>query len=75
MATRLGGYIFKRDVDYEKAKEVLYDQMYGDYNDSDKIYFYGSYGGEYLIEIYSECSNPRLVGQICSAYNGEPYNR
>lgn len=73
MSTKLGSYVFKRDVDFEKAKESLYNQMSGDYNNSDKIYFPSSYGNDYIIEIYSECSNPRLVGQICSTYNGEPY--
>jgi hypothetical protein len=78
MATKLGGYLFKRESDYQAAKDALYNQMYSDYNNSDKIYFYGGYsygGGGYLIEIYDECSDPRLAGKICSTYNGEPYNR
>lgn len=75
MATKLGGYLFKREADYQAAKDAIYNQMYSDYNDSDKIYFYGSYGSDYLIEIYSECSDPRLAGKICGTYNGDPYNR
>ena len=75
MATKLGGYLFKRETDYDAAKDAIYKQMYSDYNNSDKIYFYGSYGSDYLIEIYSDCSDPRLAGQICGTYNGEPYNR
>jgi hypothetical protein len=75
MATKLGGYLFKRESDYQAAKDALYNQMYSDYNDSDKIYFYGSYGSGYLIEIYGECSDPRLAGRICSTYNGDPHNR
>lgn len=75
MATRIGGYLFKREGDFEAAKGAIYNQIYEDYYDSNRISFYGSYGDGYLIEIYNECSNPKLVGQICSSYGGEPYNK
>lgn len=75
MATKLGGYIFSNSDSYEAAKNSLCNQMSSDYYNSDKIYFYGSYGSDYLIEIYSECSDTQLVGQICRTFGGKPYNR
>jgi hypothetical protein len=75
MATKLGGYIFSNSDSYEAAKDSLYNQLYSDYRDSDKIYFYGSYGSDYLIEIYSDCSDAQLAGQICRTFGGKPYNR
>jgi len=74
MATKLGSYIFSSEESYEAAKNSIRDQMYQDYNSSDKIYFYGRYGSDYLIEIYSDCSDSQLAGQICRTYGGKPYN-
>lgn len=75
MATKLAGYLFHSSDAYEAAKGSLYNQMYSDYSNSDKIYFYGSYGSDYLIEIYDECSDATLAGKICRANGGENYNR
>lgn len=55
MADRRSKYYFSNESDYEKAKNHIRELMYQDYWDSDKIYFEGYYGGEYLISIMTEC--------------------
>jgi hypothetical protein len=75
MATKLAGYLFHSDDAYEAAKGILYNQMYSDCNNPDKIYFYDNYGSDHLIEIYSECSDTALAEEICNANGGESYSR
>lgn len=71
MADRRSKYYFSNESDYEKAKNHIRELMYQDYWDSDKIYFEGYYGGEYLISIMTECSNPILAASLCEEHHGE----
>ncbi len=71
MARRRSTYFFPTEYDYEKAKQHLYDKMYQDYHDSDKLYFEGRYGDEYVISIMEYCSDPRYAASICGEHNGE----
>lgn len=70
MADRRSTYVFERESDYEDAKNHLYDKMYSDYYDSDKIYFEGYYGGVYEISIMEDCSDPERVASICREHRG-----
>lgn len=70
MATLRSTYVFKSEEDYNDAKEHIYRNMSSDYYDSNKIYFYGSYGSYYRIDIYSECSDPSLAASIIREHRG-----
>lgn len=54
MATKRSTYLFSNEEDFNQAKKHLYHLMYEDYNDSDKIYFYGSWGSCYEFN-WDEC--------------------
>ena len=71
MAEKRSTYVFERESDYEEAKNHLRNDMWSDYNNSDCIRFEGYYGGEYFIEIYSECSNAPLVADIIREHRGK----
>ena len=71
---KLAEYKFTNESEFDGAKERLYKEMYGDYNTSNKIEFYGFSGGEGYVRIYDECSDPALVGKICRTFGGVPYN-
>jgi len=71
MASKIANYKFDSYQDYNAAMERLYNELPSDCRDSSKIYFYGSWGSEYKIEIYSECSNPALAYSICAANGGK----
>lgn len=47
MATKISTYLFSNEEDFNQAKDHLYRLMYDDYNASDKIYFYGWWGGRF----------------------------
>ena len=70
MAKRRSTYFFPSENDYEKAKEHLCDKMYQDYQNSDKLYFEGRYGDEYVISIMEDCSNPELAASLCREHHG-----
>lgn len=75
MANRRSTYVFDRESDYDDAKDHLYREMYSDYNDSDCIYFYGSWGSDYWrIDIYSECSDAPRVADIIREHRGKYYD-
>ncbi len=74
MATRRSTYVFKTEEDYNDAKNHIYRNMSSDYYDSDKIYFYGSWGEEYRIDIYSECSDPSAAASIFREHRGKYYD-
>ena len=71
MASRRSTYFFPDEYWYQKAKDQLYDLLYQDYQDSDKLYFEGWYGGEYVISVMEYCSNPVLAASICQENHGE----
>ena len=73
MADRRSSYFFASEEMYERAKELLYQEMSRDYYDSDKLYFEGWYGGEYIISIMDECSDPEAAARICRDQGGR-YN-
>ena len=73
MAERRSTYVFDRESDYEDAKNHLYREMYGDYQNSDCLYFCGWYGGEWRIDIYSECSDAPRAADIMREHRGRYY--
>ncbi len=82
MATKRSTYLFQSEADYEEVKEHLYRAMYSDYYDSNKIYFYGSWGSCskfdwdicYRLDIYSDCTDPERVASICREHRGRWYD-
>ncbi len=70
MAKRRSTYFFPSEESYENAKNHLYDKMYQDYHDSDKLYFEGRYGDEYVISIMEYCSNPKFAASLCHEHGG-----
>lgn len=70
MAKRRSTYFFPTEKDYEDAKNHLYDKMYQDYQNPDKLYFEGYYGGEYVISIMEYCSDPELAASLCREHRG-----
>ena len=82
MATKRSTYLFSNEEDFNQAKDHLCRLMYEDYNDSDKIYFYGSWGSCYefnwdecyRIDIYSDCTNTELAASIFREHRGRFYD-
>jgi len=78
MAARRSTYFFPTRAYYEEAIDHFYNKMYDDYKDSDKLYFEGSYGDEYVISIMEFCSDPVTAASICrehcGVYKYYPYN-
>lgn len=82
MASRRSTYVVRREEDYEDIKNHIYREMYHDYNDSNKIYFYGYWGSCsqfdwdtcYKIEIWSDCSDPELAASIIREHGGRYYD-
>lgn len=82
MATRRSTYVVRREEDYEDIKNHIYREMYYDYADSNKVYFYGYWGTCsrfdwdtcYKIEIWSDCSDPELVASIIREHGGRYYD-
>ncbi len=70
MAKRRSTYFFPSEQHYEDAKNHLYDKMYQDYQNSDKLYFEGRYGDEYVISIMEYCSDPELAASLCREHRG-----
>ena len=68
MATLKACFEFENDNYYSDAKNAFYNQMSGDYGNSDKLYFYESYRRIY---IYSECSNSIRATEICREHGGK----
>ncbi len=49
--------------------------MYSDYNSSDCVYFYGSWGSDcWRIDIYSDCSDAPRVADILREHRGKYYD-
>lgn len=67
---RRSSYAFATEEAYEEAKSHLYKKMYQDYKDPDKLYFEGWCGGEYIISIMDNCSNPLDAASICKEHEG-----
>lgn len=78
MAERRSTYVFPNESDYEDARDHIYREMYSDYNDSDRIYFYGYWGSCskfdwercYRIDIYSDCSDAPHAADIFREHRG-----
>ena len=71
MSYRTSSYIFKSEKQYETAREQLYNMMYQDWRDPDKLYFDGWIGGgEYQISIMDGCSNPVDAARYCREQGG-----
>ena len=81
MAERRSTYLFHYEQDFETAKNHLYREMYDDYNDSNRIYFYGFWGSCsqfdwdqcYRVDIYDECSDPLRASSILREHDGKYY--
>lgn len=73
MATRRSTYVLRTEEDFQDVKDHLYREMYGDYYDSSKIYFYGRWGDCYKIEIWSDCSDPIKAASIIKEHGGKYY--
>jgi hypothetical protein len=82
MAERRSTYVFPNETAYNEAKDHIYRQMPGDYSDSGKIYFYGSWGSCskfdwnncYRIDIYSDCSDAVKAADIFREHGGRFYD-
>lgn len=82
MATKRSVYLFHYERDYEDARNHLYREMYDDYYDSNKLYFYGNWGSCYRfdweqcyrIEIWSDCSDPVKAASIIKEHDGKYYD-
>lgn len=82
MAERRSTYLFQQESDYNDARDHIYRQMYGDYNDSNKIYFYGYWGSCakfdwdtcYRIDIYDDCSDAGKAADIFREHRGRFYD-
>lgn len=82
MADRRSTYVFPSEELYEEAKNHIYRQMYTDYNDSNKIYFYGSWGSCsrfdwdqcWRIDIYDDCSDAPKAADIFKEHRGRFYD-
>ncbi|MBR3488355.1 MAG: hypothetical protein IKH33_03455 [Bacteroidales bacterium] len=70
MSKRRSTYFFPSEQKYEDAKNHLYNKMYQDYQDSDKLYFEGRYGDESVISIMEYCSDPELAASLCQEHQG-----
>jgi hypothetical protein len=65
MATKIATYRFDNESAYNNAKERI----------SSEIGWSGwDYSSYEYIYIYDDCEKAALVGQICRAYGGVPYN-
>ena len=62
-------FTFREESDYEDAKNHLCEQMQSDC-DSSKIVPLGRYGGEYRIDVLSECSNVIQAANIIKEHRG-----
>jgi len=68
-------YVFKTESDYDEARDHLYHEMYSDYNNSDCLYFYGSWGSDcWRIDIYSDCSDAPKAADIMREHRGKYYS-
>lgn len=82
MAERRSTYVFEKESDYEDFRNHLYREMYRDYNDSNCVYFYGSWGSCsrfdwdtcYRVDIYSDCSDAPRVANLIREHNGKYYD-
>lgn len=74
-------YVFPTEEDYNDAKDHIYQKMYHDYYDSDKIYFIGYWGSCsrfdwdqcWCIRIEDDCSDPELAASIFREHRGRYY--
>lgn len=81
MATRRSTYVVRDEQDFEDIRSHIYREMYDDYYDSNKIYFYGYWGSCsrfdwdqcYKIEIWSDCSDPIMAASIIKEHGGRYY--
>ena len=82
MAERRSTYVFPTENDYDNARDHIYRQMYSDYGDSNKIYFYGFWGSCsrfdwdscYRIDIYSDCTDAVKAADIFREHRGRFYD-
>ncbi|NVO11911.1 MAG: hypothetical protein HXX16_18280 [Bacteroidales bacterium] len=82
MAERRSTYVFPTDSDYNDAKDHIYRLMSSDYGDSNKIYFYGSWGSCskfgwdncYRADICSDCSDAGMAADIFREHRGRFYD-
>ncbi|MEE0974876.1 MAG: hypothetical protein UH853_04095 [Muribaculaceae bacterium] len=81
MAYKRSTYVFPTEEAYENARNHIYNLMYNDYNDSDKIYWYGYWGSCskfdwdqcYRADIYSDCDDPEKAASIFREHGGRFY--
>lgn len=82
MSTRRSTYLFPTENDYNDARDHIYREMYADYNDSCKLYFYGNWGSCskfdwdvcYRVDIYSDCTDPERAASIFREHRGRYYD-
>ena len=70
MAERRSVYVFKTESDYDEARDHLYRAMSHDYYNSDCLYFYGRWGEEWRIDIFSDCSDAPKAADIMREHRG-----
>ncbi|MDR2410772.1 MAG: hypothetical protein LBE13_22040 [Bacteroidales bacterium] len=69
MATTIAKYRFDSESAYNSAKERI-EREVGSYSS----YGWDYYSTYYEISIYDTCEKATLIGQICRALGGSPYN-
>ncbi len=82
MAERRSTYLLPTENDFNDVRDHLYREMQSDYYDSNKLYFYGSWGSCsrfdwdqcYRIDIYSDCSDPEYAASIIREHRGRYYD-
>lgn len=82
MANKRSTYLFSNEGDFQRAKDHIYRMMHDDYDDPNKIYFYGYWGACsdlewpkcYRVDIYSNCTNPELAASIFREHRGRFYD-
>ena len=73
--THGGSHVFLDEVHHLRDWASYIKGMYDDYNDSNCIHFYGSWGSDcWRIDIYSDCSNAPLVADIIREHHGKFYD-
>ena len=75
MAELRSVYLFEREEDYNEAVDHLRREMYDDYNNDDRLRFWGYTSGNsaYRIDIYSECSDAPRAADIIREHRGRYY--
>lgn len=66
MADRRSTYLFHNEQDYNNLRDAVYDQNSTLYYDSDKVYWYGSYGGDWRVDLMEHLTQDELEWVVSS---------